>query len=366
MKRTESGIYAPSYYNDFKCIADRCQHSCCINWEIYIDEATFAKYKKHKDILASIKDGGDGPCFVLRENGRCPHLNDKGLCEIVISHGEEYLSEICRNHPRFYNYINDDIIEAGLGIVCEEACRLILENERPFSLMKVEDLDSREVSVEFDEAAALDSCSFDVSLAEEDDFAFNPLPLRDHIVSKLESSEVCFEEKSLALKEEFAIPSLYSLDEWLDVFLSLEILEADWKSDLQAMRGNLLQPNPEMADRYGKYYERLSVYFVYRHVSAAGSLDDFRARLAFALFSVEMIRALFETDMAQAGLLGDSPRMSFVNSAGAIEKLIDWARRYSAEIEYSEENTDALVFAFENSISEWQLILSEDKKKDNE
>ena len=30
----------PNYYDKFKCIADRCKHSCCIGWEIDIDDDT--------------------------------------------------------------------------------------------------------------------------------------------------------------------------------------------------------------------------------------------------------------------------------------------------------------------------------------
>ena len=38
-------LYAPSYYKSFKCIADKCRHSCCIGWEIDIDDDTFEYYK---------------------------------------------------------------------------------------------------------------------------------------------------------------------------------------------------------------------------------------------------------------------------------------------------------------------------------
>ena len=34
----------PDYYNKFKCIANRCRHSCCIGWEIDIDDSTLQKY----------------------------------------------------------------------------------------------------------------------------------------------------------------------------------------------------------------------------------------------------------------------------------------------------------------------------------
>ena len=38
-------LYAPKYYERFKCIADKCSHSCCIGWEIDVDADTLKKYK---------------------------------------------------------------------------------------------------------------------------------------------------------------------------------------------------------------------------------------------------------------------------------------------------------------------------------
>mgnify|MGYP006874698003 CR=1 FL=1 len=35
----------PDYYKEFKCIAGECRHSCCIGWEIDIDEETYKRMK---------------------------------------------------------------------------------------------------------------------------------------------------------------------------------------------------------------------------------------------------------------------------------------------------------------------------------
>lgn len=322
--QTEKGVYAPSYYNAFRCIADQCHHSCCIDWEICIDEATYAKYQQMGEILDTVKECEDGPCFALREDGKCPHLNDRGLCNIILSHGEAYLCEICQNHPRFYHSIHSGRIEAGLGIVCEEACRLILENEKRFSLVKIEDWDE----------------DFDDNDSDDTDNPFDPLPQREQIISCIES-DGDFDEKIDALKAEFAIPELYTPDEWLDRFLSLEILEADWKQDLQSMRGRFLQTTAKHTNPYGKYYRRLLTYFVYRHISTADSAIHLRARLAFCILSVQVIRSLFEENG-----VGASPS----DEENAPAMLIDWARRYSAEIEYSQDNTDELIFALESGL----------------
>ena len=100
-------VFAPLYYNDFKCIADKCTHSCCIGWEIDIDEDTLRTYeesvgKYHELIRASI-DYTDTPHFKLFANDRCAHLDDRGLCKIITECGENFLCDICREHPRFYN-----------------------------------------------------------------------------------------------------------------------------------------------------------------------------------------------------------------------------------------------------------------------
>ncbi len=304
----EKGLYAPRYYSEFQCTADKCRHSCCVDWEICIDEETYGKYGQLNDILKTVKVCDDGPCFELCENGRCPHLNGNGLCNIILNHGEEYLSEICRSHPRFFNCVSTGRIEVGLGIVCEEACRLILEDEKSFSLCKIDDIPDDDVEY---------VC-----------FEFDPIPDRNRIIAAIEDSENCFDEKLSALKAEFKIHEPYSIGEWVKHFLSLEILDVEWERSLKSMC-KTLGACDHLAE-YNGYYERLLTYFVYRHVSIAEDFDNLRARLAFAILSVEMIRALFEADTEHRP-----------------ERLRDWARRYSAEIEYSEDNTDELIFIFE-------------------
>ncbi len=308
--KSERGMYAPQYYRDFHCIADRCRHSCCIGWEIDIDGDTYEKYKSMPEILPTVALLEDGPCFALGKDGRCPHLDENGLCKIILSHGEDCLSEICRHHPRFYNAVSGARIEAGYGIACEEACRLILTDDRPFSLSKVEEL------------------------ADEDELVpdFDALPFRDHILSRIGAMNG-FDALSDALKRDFRIPTPHKTDEWIDFLLSLEILEPDWGQHLQALHTQA-PCDPAYAGAFDLYYARLLTYFVYRHVSMSRDEDDLRARLGFCLFSVEMLRAL----------LACEPEPT-------LEDLAELARRYSAEIEYSEDNTAALIDEFARALT---------------
>lgn len=42
----------PSYYKNFRCIADKCPDNCCRGWEIDIDEDTLDYYKDLKGPMA--------------------------------------------------------------------------------------------------------------------------------------------------------------------------------------------------------------------------------------------------------------------------------------------------------------------------
>ena len=128
----------PNYYKKFKCIADRCKHSCCIGWEIDIDDDTKEYYESLEgDFAEKLRERikGEPAHFTLCADGRCPFLNKEGLCDIIIELGEDSLCDICFLHPRFSN-VYEDFIETGLGLCCEEAARLILGKKEPSVLMK--------------------------------------------------------------------------------------------------------------------------------------------------------------------------------------------------------------------------------------
>ncbi len=300
----ESGVYAPSYYNFFRCIADRCRHSCCTDWEICIDDTTYSKFERMGDILPTVEECDGERCFRLGDNGRCPHLNDAGLCDIIINHGEGCLPDICKNHPRFFNYIGSRV-EAGLGIVCEEACRLIFENDAPFSLERIDEY-----------CEATDAPDYDIT------------ENRNRIFDIIEAN-ADFDKAVAELTAAFRLPQIRAENGWLERLLALEILDGQWERDLRLAVGRMAC----LRSGYDAYYERLLSYFVYRHVSIADCEQNLRARLAFCVLSVEIIRALF-------CIIGEN----------SLESLMDFARRYSAEIEYSEDNSAELIFVFESSL----------------
>ncbi len=122
--------YYPEYYKMFSCIADKCPDSCCKKWEIVIDSNTINKYEKLESsfgekIKSFISKDEEGDCCFALEDGKCPFLNSEGLCDIHIELGEDYTSEICRNHPRFIEEY-DGFTEISLSLSCPEANRIIM------------------------------------------------------------------------------------------------------------------------------------------------------------------------------------------------------------------------------------------------
>lgn len=127
----------PVYYKDFKCIAEKCKHTCCKGWEIGIDSESLPRFLSDGYISSKV-NMGDTPTIKLDENEKCPFLKDDGLCEMIDNYGEDFLCQICKDHPRFKNYWTG-ITEIGLGLVCEEAARIILYSDKKFNLEVKED-----------------------------------------------------------------------------------------------------------------------------------------------------------------------------------------------------------------------------------
>ena len=119
----------PSYYKNFRCIADKCPDNCCRGWEIDIDEDTLDYYKDLKGPMAekirtSISEDGS---FVLNEEGWCPLLNEKGLCEVCLTLGEDSLSEVCTEYPRFTTEY-PKTREKVLCLSCGEVGRIVFSD----------------------------------------------------------------------------------------------------------------------------------------------------------------------------------------------------------------------------------------------
>ena len=281
-------ILVPDYYKDFKCIADKCKHNCCIGWEIDIDEDTLSIYDSiGGDFGKRLKDNisiGDCPHFILTKDERCPFLNERGLCDIITELGDGALCDICADHPRYRNYFSDRV-EMGLGLCCEEAARIILSKTDKVKLI---DIDSGETVTPFSE--------------------------REKAISVLQERSLPFYDRLKTLKE-------IRDKDYSSLLYSLERLDAEWEKYIGLLKHGTYADLSE----WDTLFEQLAVYFVLRHTT-----EDLNKGILFSAFSVNIIRKICSALKSQNGALSFSD-------------ILDICRMYSAEIEYSDENIGKII-----------------------
>ena len=277
----------PNYYKKFKCIAGDCKHSCCIGWEIDIDDDTMDLYNSLDGEFAERIRGsivGDTPHFALTEGERCPFLNQSGLCDIICELGDGAICDICYLHPRFSNFY-DDFTETGLGLCCEEAARIILTEKEKFLIPLPEPAGNNAFFKERREV-------FDI--------------LQNRNVTVLERFKKLAEKYDL--KFEFLNQELY------DFYMSLERLDKSWENELEKLKnadGVSIFENEDLQI----FFEQLACYFIFRH---------FERGIGFALLSCWALGAI-------------------CSACESFEEMLDVVRMYSSEIEYSEENTEKVI-----------------------
>ncbi|MBQ7922009.1 MAG: flagellin lysine-N-methylase [Clostridia bacterium] len=298
----------PGYYHRFHCIADKCRHSCCIGWEIDIDGDTMAYYQSvpgdfGNRLRKNIAEEDGIHHFVLDHREHCPFLNGEGLCDVILTLGEDKICQICRDHPRFRNVFSDRV-EIGLGLCCEEACRLILSEQEPMHL------------------AETGECTENPT--EEEAYFFD---WRRQIFAVVQDRTKSADERAEELLAfcQIRLPEKTSA-EWVGVYRGLTSLEDDWQVCLDTWEND-----PSSPDRYGREWdtawEQLMMYFLYRHLPDGiedGSLPE---RVGFAVLSFRIIREV----------------CSAVSPDANRETLWEIARLYSSEVEYAEENVMALL-----------------------
>ena len=138
-------------FEDFKCIGEKCEDSCCIGWNIDIDKVTFKRYFKVQDqemkrmFQKNVQnnercssDEVDYGIVKLKKDKRCPFLDEENYCVIHSNLGEDYLSNVCTCFPRVTNKI-DETYEMSLDVACPEAARLILLKEEGIKFVNREE-----------------------------------------------------------------------------------------------------------------------------------------------------------------------------------------------------------------------------------
>lgn len=306
----------PDYAQTFSCIAGRCRHSCCIGWEIGIDDDTLARYRAlpgpFGDRLRQNITEEDG-CACFRLTGseeRCPFLNGEGLCDIILTLGEDALCQICTDHPRFRSYFSDRV-ETCPGLCCEEAARLLLASPSPIGLIAEEDAESASPLSPWEEH--LLSVRGDLLAAAQDP----SLPLKERCAHILTSAGYPVSVRALT--------DGGSMLRFLAFLKTLEQLDPAWGT-LLSRAENAEIGDPFADGTWDRYGEKILWYFLFRHLPAAEDAAGLAVRTAFAV----RMCALF---------------LYLIRTAGAVSlpDAAECARMLSGEIEYSEDNTAAVL-----------------------
>ena len=332
-------LLVPDYFNRFKCIADKCRDSCCIGWDMPVDQESIKRYGHIRTdfksrLMSGITFTDDGACFKRTDDGRCVFLECDGLCEICKALGEGSLCRVCKDHPRYFNLIGDEC-EGGLGLACEEAARMILalrkaptaeiseceaspEEINADALTLVREAREKIIKLIFDESVsptnimarldkygeALDGVLFDVTCG----LVSKPS------VPEIEDSGCGAEILSAAREWMGVLENIEGLDGWQG--LLADAVRASKRDDLEKLIST-------GADGYAR---ALLYYFVHRYLICAAVDGDIMPRIRLAILSCVFICAvmLWRADTSLEG-------------ASTI------AKDYSKSVEYSTDNIELLL-----------------------
>lgn len=335
----------PSYCRDFACTASECSDNCCIGWEIDIDEKTMDLYNSvNGEFRHELSKGIDreNNCFRLK-NERCPFLNDKNLCEIILNLGEDKLCQICTDHPRYYEWF-DGLREGGTGMCCEESARLILQDVMPFSCWETEIPD--EECDDYDHELA------DYLFAQRD-FAIELLQNEVLTIGKRlakllawgEELQQCIDNDSYPDKVEFAAVKSGTpcAEKLINSFLELEPIDENYQPLLRKILALLPQIKLKKAQfvaenpHFVRSCQNIAVYFIWRYFMKGTFDGEILSKVKLAAYSVIMI-----------GL--SCMKTWLEKNALTMHDCVIAAKNYSKEIEYSEENMETLAdFCYDRS-----------------
>ena len=321
----------PTFYHEFRCIANRCEDSCCKDWDIDVDSETEKFYQTVQgalgDKIRSLTITDEYGERVFRSgNGRCPFWNDDMLCDIYIGIGEEHLSHTCANFPRVHiDY--GDFQEHLLSFACPEAARFMLREEgnpyRDFGgSEELETTDENEDFMSFLLKARERSVAF--LLNRDEPFAYR---LADCLEFNAQVQALLNGEEPQPLSTDGVKAG--SPDFIFDLHRQFEIMSDRWRQALDETAGQA--DSLAISKNFGADYEKFALYYLYRYYLEAIHSGD-------VLYSVKRIICAYLVTGKMDALFASQgyplPRMRIL-------------QRYSKEVEHSYENTEQLNAAFD-------------------
>lgn len=346
--------HKPSFFDQFKCIGSACTDTCCAGWEIEVDETTAQGYLAEKgafgDRLRREIGSEPGEYFFKLKNNRCPFLNKENLCDIFINLGEDRLCDICREHPRFYNWFGD-YTEVGLGLCCEEAERLLFSNSKPLTFVEEVHTDSSDLlddeSEECEQMLEERKAIFSILQKRKKNIGARlkrlllQLPYADEMLLLTVPILEWDDPESIPKLDYKAKPSTNTLKSsalfLIRFFGGMESLDETWPSMMKELEQNIDKlVDTDNTNAFLKFmksenrlyeYEHIAVYMIYRYYPEILLDGQAEAKILFAAASICL---LFLMDLH-----------SFQkNTAYTQQDRIELVRRFSKEIEYCPENME--------------------------
>lgn len=270
----------PDYYHSFSCTADRCPITCCREWKIGVDAATYQKWEhltpppgvavRRKNLCAYTKKADGQSVIKLDSRHLCPFLDDCSLCRLVLTYGDSALSGTCAAFPRethiFTHHEEKTLMPCCPAVIDLWYAQSAIRFPQP----------------ECDVAGAGDFGSEAPAPGSPDSALFS---LRSHIVNLLQDTTVSPE---MALQEIFFILCECNRTQELSAELIKEYFSSESLKQLSnaicdiapSLSDTLLECNELLQDlavnyqREGLYYEYLSTIGT---LAEAFSAEDFPA-----------------------------------------------------------------------------------------
>lgn len=311
-------VYTPRFYEDFRCTAAACGDNCCIGWEIDIDPDARRLYAGIPGALGERLRAGmvpdeAGAHFALDRRGRCALLDEDNLCALQKALGPGALCEICREHPRFTEWFGA-FRETGVGLCCEEACRLLLADPAPLTFRASED------GAPAEEPPCAPELLDRLLEARAGLFALlqdRARPLADRLCGALCAARALQDEldgfpPAAYAPQDERLPQEEAL---LALLRDLTPIDADWTQRLS--RRGAPVPCPDYA------LEHAAVYLLFRWFLKCAYDGDALGKVRLTVLFVCAAQALL--------------------ARGAFASVAEALRLLSKEIEYAQENVDALA-----------------------
>lgn len=339
-------VCIPNFYRKFKCLADKCNDTCCSGWEIDLDPETLALYKNVKGPLgAKLEASIEKDHFKLLDSERCPFLDKNNLCEIYKHLGGNALSSICKAHPRFKEWYGD-YMEIGLGLCCEESIQLLLnEDSLQFSLTE----NSEEVTPLDNESLAFRDKIFhhrnELFIILKD----RSKSLKTRLYHAFFQEEI-FQREILPEYSEPKGKDITSpkniLSHYTEILFSTESLGESWERVLtQILKKPLNLPLSETPFFSPEESEKIIMYLLFRYYSKSFFDRYSMEKFKFSIFFMIILQS-YGKELAYSSVGSEK-----VNAIKILSK----------QLEYSEDNMNFLFNAFNKdsffSIPSFNLLI---------